>query len=265
MPTLIEPFRPRLLPVWHRIAAGGGTLVLYEEGLRLALAGVRRQGYGNAQIDDYGPAGGREAWLARAGLRWRPPLRMSVLARASGPLRGTAGFGFWNNPYSPLGSAPVLPATCWFFCASPPSNMPLALGVPGHGWKAACMDARRPRALAWAPFAPAVLALNTLPALERRVWPHAQRALGIAEAAIPPLDQTWRRYTLEWRRDGARFAIDGATVFETDQAPDGPLGFVAWLDSQWAVVTPRGRFGWGLLEVGAQWLDLADLRIEPVG
>jgi hypothetical protein len=264
MTSIDEPFRPRLRPDWHQIAVGGGHLIVQPEGLRLALAGVRRQGYGNAQIDDYGPTVARPSWEHRTAFRWQPPLRLTLRARASGPLLGTAGFGFWNNPYSPLGSAPVLPATCWFFCAGPPSDIPLALGVPGHGWKVACLDARRPRALAWAPLAPAVLALNNLPGVQPRLWPHVQRALGIAEAAIPPLDQVWREYVIVWRADGVRFLIDGAPVFETEQAPAGPLGFVAWLDSQWAVVTPRGRFGWGRLAIEHQWLDLADLRIAPL-
>jgi hypothetical protein len=51
---------------------------------------------------------------------------------------------------------------------------------------------------------------------------------------------------------------------ETERPPRGPLGFVAWVDSQWAIVTPHGRLGWGLLDVATpQWLDLAHIRIEP--
>jgi hypothetical protein len=109
-----------------------------------------------------------------------------------------------------------------------------------------------------------VLLLNRVPALERRIWPRVQRALRVAEAPLAPPGPAWRSYTLEWRADGARLAVDGATALETDRPPRGPLGFVAWVDTQWLVATPRGRFGWGLHAVpGAQWMDLADLTIEP--
>ena len=252
-----ETFRPRLGPRWRTMAVGGGRMAVTEGGLRLAVAGASRARYANAQIDDY-------AGLRRARFPWRPPLRLTVRARFSGPVAGTAGFGFWNSPLSPIGAVlPVLPAALWFFYAGPPADMPLALGVPGSGWKAACIDSRTPEALAWAPLAPAVLLLNRLPAVERRLWPAAQRALRIAEAPLPPPGPAWSTYSLEWRRDGARFAVDGAAVLETDRPPQAALGFVAWVDSQWLVATPRGRFGWGLHDVpGAQWMDLAQVTIE---
>jgi hypothetical protein len=254
-----EAFRGRPNGRWRRVQVGGGRIAVTEEGLRLAVAGARRSRYANAQLDDY-------LDLARAEFPWRPPLRLTVRARFSGPIRGTAGFGFWNSPLSPLGSvAPVPPAAIWFFYAAPPADMPLALGVPGHGWKAATIDSRRPAALAWAPLAPAVLLLNNIAPVERRLWPLVQRSLSVAEAPLDPPGPEWRTYTLEWRRDDARFTVDGETLLETDRAPLGPLGFVAWVDSQWLVATPRGRFGWGLHDVpGAQWMDLARVAIEPL-
>jgi len=255
-PGIEDTFRPRADPRWHLTQLGGGRLLVTGAGLRLALAGVRRDRYADAQIDDY-------AGLARRSFPWRPPLCLTVRARVSGPIAGTAGFGFWNNPLSPLLDGwPALPSAIWFFHASPPSNMPLAHGVPGQGWKAACIDATQPAALAWAPLAPPVLVLNRIPALFARIWPLVQRGLRIAEAPIAAPDTRWRTYTLEWREDLARFGVDGTTMLETDRPPRGPLGFVAWIDNQWAVVTPQGRFGWGLLDAGPQWLDLALLRIE---
>jgi hypothetical protein len=249
-----ETFRPRLGPRWRVTQVGGGRLALAEGGLRLALAGAHAGRYADAQIDDY-------AGLPRRGFPWRPPLRLTLHARASGPLLGTAGFGFWNNPFSPLGGAPALPAAIWFFHAAPPSDMPLALGVPGHGWKAACIDATQPAALAWAPLALPVALLSQSDRLHRLIWPRVQRALRIAERPIEPPSLTWREYALEWRADGARFSVDGSVVLETDRVPRGPLGFVAWIDNQWMVASPRGRFGWGLTGVGTQWLDIAALKI----
>jgi hypothetical protein len=254
--SIEETFLPRPNPRWRCTHIGGGQLIVSAEGLRLALAGARHDRYADAQIDDY-------AGLARHRFLWRPPLRLTLRARASGPLAGTAGFGFWNNPLAPLrDGGPALPSAIWFFHASSPSNMALARGVPGLGWKAACIDATQPAALAWAPLALPVVLLNRLPALYARIWPRVQRALRIAEAPITALDTRWRLYTLEWHERRARFDVDGATVLETDRPPRGPLGFVAWVDNQFAIVTPQGRFGAGLLDTDAQWLDLAQLRIE---
>ena len=56
-------------------------------------------------------------------------------------------------------------------------------------------------------------------------------------------------YTLDWRRDGARFAVDGTTVFETPYSPRGPVGFVCWLDNRFAVVTPQGKIRFGIAPV----------------
>ncbi|HEU5012729.1 MAG TPA: hypothetical protein VFT66_09310 [Roseiflexaceae bacterium] len=251
-----ERFQPLFSSDWRRLRIGSGELLLHHGGLRLLLPGAHHTRYSDAQIDDYG------AHFPPTRFRWQPPLRMTVEARASGALVGTAGFGFWNNPLATAGGLPALPAAIWFFFAAPPSDMPLAMGVPGHGYKAACIDATRPSALAWAPVAPAVMLLNNLPAFKRRVWPRAQRALSISEAMITPATQRWRTYTLEWRHDGARFSVDGETVLETDRAPRGPLGFIAWIDNQWAVVTPQGRLGWGLSDARAQWLDLRRIDIE---
>jgi hypothetical protein len=253
---MAETFHPRLAARWQPVRVGGGYLIITGDGLRLTLAGAMRSRYANAMICDYGG-------LPRRRFPWRPPLRLTVRARASGPIAGTAGFGFWNNPLPALSAAlPALPAAIWFFHASPPSDMPLAAGVPGHGWKAACLDATRPAALAWAPLAAPVLLLNHLPMFRRRVWPHVQRALRIAEAPIHAPDSRWRSYTLEWRERYARLAIDDVTVLETERPPQGPLGFVAWVDNQWAVATPCGRFGAGLLDSATQWLDLAMVQIE---
>lgn len=257
-PTVEESFRYPLASRWRKIQVGSGHLVVTEAGLRLLVSPTRRTHYANAQLDDY-------AGLRRSHFPWRPPLRLTVRARTSGPLAGTAGFGFWNHPFAPtLDSIPALPAAIWFFYASPPSNMPLALNEPGYGWKVACIDLTQPAALAWVPFAPPVVLLNQVPALYRRIWPRVQHSLRISEKAFAGVGETWGNYTLVWHPNYASFAVDGVTILETDRVPRGPLGFVAWVDSQWAIVTPQGRLGWGLLDISApQWMDLAHIRIEP--
>ncbi|MCS7260461.1 MAG: hypothetical protein NZ765_06730 [Anaerolineae bacterium] len=216
--------------------------------------------YSNAQVDDY-------RGLPRWRLRWRPPLRLTVQARFSHPaerLRGTAGFGFWNDPFMMTGARwPALPRVIWFFYASPPSNMQLALDVPGYGWKAATLDATRPRALALAPFAPVTVMALRLQHLYRRLWPAIQQALGIQESLLPVDMTDWHTYVLEWLPKYAHFYVDGALVLGNAPSPRGPLGFVMWIDNQYMVVTPQGRLGWGLLQIdGEQWMEIRQLEIR---
>ena len=68
--------------------------------------------------------------------------------KTTGILRGTAGFGFWNYPFSMRGDILMLPEAIWFFYASPPSNMALVPGIPGWGWKAQVVHSMRAEAVA---------------------------------------------------------------------------------------------------------------------
>ncbi len=184
-------------------------------------------------------------------------------------LLGTVGFGFWNATISLMRADPRLPDAIWFFGASPPSNMALVPGVAGWGWKAQVVHANRLGALAAsAPTLGAMLwaRLSGRPAAYAGANRWLQTMTGAAEA---PLDahadlREWHEYTLEWRRDMARFWVDGVEVLAVPQPPLGPLGFVAWLDNQYAVATPRGELRFGTLTTGLQWLDLDYLRIIPL-
>jgi hypothetical protein len=235
--------------------------MLHDRGARLVLPQASQTRYSNAQLDDYDG-------LPHRRYPWHPPLRLHVRACFGGPLLGTAGFGFWNHPFSPVpvvGGTPLPPRAIWFFHTSPPNDIAIAHGVPGHGWKAATLDTLRPSALRWGPLAPAVVLLNQWPTLERRIWSLVERDLRISEALIDASTHAWHDYVLEWRTDGARFTVDGRTVMETDRAPRGPLGFVAWVDNQYAIATRWGRLGYGLLQVSEpQWLDLQSVAIEPL-
>lgn len=250
-------FQPGPADRWRRWLVNQGRLIVGEDALRLVVPMTKPHHYSNAQIDDY-------AGLPRDQYPWRPPLRMTVRARFGQLPLGTAGFGFWNHPFAPQTGIGALPRAVWFFYASQPTNLPIAYGVPGHGWKAATIDALRPRALRWAPLAPPVVLLNQFPTAYQRVWPLVQRDLQISEAMLDPkLIDTWHDYQIEWRHDGTHFTVDGETVLETTCSPRGPLGFVAWVDNQYAIATPQGRLGWGLIGVEQpQWLDLASIQIE---
>ena len=292
MDSLLTRYAPLLM--------GGGRIETTPNGTRLILSSTSSARYGDAQLDDY-------AGLPRRSFPHRPPLRLSLRARFSHAgqrhsphvtrhdLSGSAGFGFWNNPFGPQSKILALPQAIWFFYASPPSNMSLALDASGHGWKAACIDAGRPSALAWAPIAPLLMLVCRSPKLYRAIWPRAQRALGISESppafrqaatanhrsptASSRLDTPartrasstfsmtdWHTYELEWRRDGARWWVDGELVLETDRSPRGPLGFVAWIDNQYAVVKPQGNLRFGLLDTSfEQWLEIAEVSVTREG
>ena len=249
-------FRPGPARRWRRWRVGQGQLVLGHSGISLLVPHSTAGRYSNAQIDDY-------AGLQRRDYPWRPPVTLQLRARWGGELRGTAGFGFWNHPFAPDTGLGALPRALWFFRASAETNLPIAADVPGSGWKAAALDLLTPRALRWAPLAPPVVLLNQLPALQRRIWPRIQRDLAIREAALPDPGTAWHDYQIRWQPDGAQLLVDDAVVLETDRPPRGPLGFIAWVDTQYAVATPRGRLGWGILDVAQpQWLEIAALRIE---
>jgi hypothetical protein len=70
-------------------------------------------------------------------------------------------------------------------------------------------------------------------------------------------------YTIDWLADGVTFAVDAQVIHQSPLAPRGPLGFIAWIDNQYALVTPQGQFGFGLLPVPhKQVLILEHIRIE---
>lgn len=252
---------------WDLAEVGGGRIERTARALRLTDPPLHERRYCNAQITDYGfkHTRGRPAY----DFRWRPPLTLRVRAWFEGALPpvGTAGFGFWNHPFSPdARRTPRLPAAIWFFYGALPNDMRLAHGVPGHGWKAAMIDAAHWRTLAIAPAAPALMLLMRMRGLFDRVYPQLQRVMRIAEAALP-LDLLGQphEYVIDWRADSADFRIDGAPVLRAPYAPRGPLGFCAWIDNQYAIVTPQGRFSFGIVPVPAsQTLVLDDIAIEPV-
>jgi hypothetical protein len=244
---------------WNTLAIRGGALVRTGDGLRLVNPALDGSVYCNAQLDDY-------QGLPRRRFRNRPSLRLSVRARFSheaGILGGTAGFGFWNDPFLMTGlRTPTLPRALWFFYAAPPSDMRLAVNTPGYGWKAAALDALHWRGLL--SLLPAALAAPAMrsPGFYRRAWPRFERSFGIAEQLLDVTMTGWHEYTLDWQPQTATFAVDGRAILQTP-APAGPLGFVAWLDNQYLIVHPTGRLRHGLVAKSTvQWLEISDLRLE---
>jgi hypothetical protein len=135
--------------------------------------------------------------------------------------------------------------------------MALAKGVAGYGWKAATLDASRPGFLALAPTAPIGIFLMRVPALYRTLYPIAQQALGVAEAIISSPITEWHTYTLNWLGSEVRFTVDDQLVLTAPFSPRAPLGFILWVDNQFAIVTPQGRLGGGVIGLEAsQWLEV---------
>src|SRR2546430_14745140 len=150
---MFDDFTQSINQYWTQTSIGGGKLRIVDSALRMEFPSAQSEQYVDAQIDDY-------SRLARSAFPWRPPLRMEVRARSSLPaavanstveiariLRGTAGFGFWNYPFSLRGDILMLPESIWFFYASPPSNIALVPGIRGWGWKAQVVHSMRPGTL----------------------------------------------------------------------------------------------------------------------
>ena len=104
------------------------------------------------------------------------------------------------------------------------------------------------------------------PALYRALWPIGQNAIGVNEAVLSPgLLNSEQTYTLEWLPDSARFLVEGKLVLETKRPPKAALGFIAWMDNQYRVITPQGQFGAGLVDAPRpQSLVLNEIKIEEI-
>ena len=192
----MEDFSSGLSSHWRRYTKGGGAVDLASSSVRLVTEGATADRYSDAQIDDY-------HHLSRRRFLWHPPLKLTVRARFSHPaadnteageasprteLRGTAGFGFWNDPLLMTGTRlPALPRAIWFFYGSPPSNIKLDIAVPGTGWKAATIDALRPISVVLAPLAPAAVLLMNIPAAGLIGYPSPGSAGNETVGALCPL------------------------------------------------------------------------------
>src|SRR5260370_17050590 len=73
----------------------------------------------------------------------------------------------------------------------------------------------------------------------------------------------WHTYRLEWYAKEAHFWVDERHLSRVSQPPCGPLGFVAWLDNQYAIATPRGVLRFGTVSCEPQWFELGSVSIAP--
>jgi hypothetical protein len=235
------------------VVTNGARVERVGETYRLVRPPTTARAYANAELAERYPR--------------RPAATLLVRARFSHPsdeIRGTAGIGFWNASITPGSWRVGLPRAVWFFAAGPPYDVPLARGVPGRGFKAATLDARRLAFLALLPTAPfGFLAMHSR-WLYDRLWPVAQSAMRVSERALPEVDLTAvHDYEVRWNLDRVTFAVDSQVVFETAASPGGPLHAVVWIDNAYAIVTPRGRFALGLLDLPeTQWIEVEGFEVR---
>jgi hypothetical protein len=240
---------------WSTYTPGEARVLAEEDSIRFLLPSAASASLADAQIDDY-------RGLERTKLLWSPPLRLSLAARFSHPageLLGTAGFGFWNDPFTEAGAA-ASPNALWFFFASSPSAMELVPGIAGWGWKAADLYGHH---------LPAALLrigniLLNIPGINRLLSGAAGAVIHAEECLLDAVSLTeWHDYELIWERERATWRVDGRPVLTTRHPRAAPLGFVAWMDNQYAVWRPNGDFRFGLLDISqAQWLEIKALAIQ---
>jgi hypothetical protein len=257
--SIVDTFAKGPSPYWIRLAVGPSDVVWKPGRLRFLVENATETQLANAEIGDYRNH-------LRRNLPWRPPLRMAVRARFSHPaeaLSGTCGFGFWNNPFAlPSGDVQAPPNALWFFCASIRSDMVTAPGLPGYGFRTEMINAGT---------MPGWLAalgnrLLQTPGLEALLYRAAQTQIHAGGVRIGGIDtREFHDYVLYWSDSEAVFSVDDREVLRVSRPPTIPLGFVAWMDNQFAIARPDGTFRFGLeVAPGAQWLELARIEIEPL-
>jgi len=251
-----KSLRPHLL--------GGGKAKTDDQGvIRLSIPATS-SGYVDAQLDDY-------AEHSRSEFPWTGPTSLRLIARASHPAPpGTLGFGFWNDPFgvslSGAGSVrrfPAAPQSLWFFYGSKPNDFNFDDGIVGSGWKAATMRSIRYPAAVLIPGAAAAFALGNLPLIRKWIVPLVRRQAAATEVLLDTPLNEWHEYALTWTSGGVVFKVDAEIVAETDIVPHGPLGFVMWIDNQYAVLSEKSGIRFGLLPTDEEyWLEIQDLQVR---
>jgi hypothetical protein len=238
----------------------GASVTRSKTGWRLEIPAGNSSSYRLAQLDDY-------AALHRHDFLWINPASLSLRARVSNKLiPGTWGFGLWNDPFSfftGLGGMtrpfPVLPNAAWFFFASPENFLSFREDKPPNGFLAATFRSPHLPALL---LSPAIFLLPMLFFHPATKWVRSKlRRLILEDSVAIEIDVTeWHDYHLRWKGDKVSFEVDGLPIFETSQPPKGPLGFVIWIDNQYAAFTPAGKISAGTLENPVPaWIEIENL------
>jgi len=90
-----------------------------------------------------------------------------------------------------------------------------------------------------------------------------RRAATAQEAQLSAGLDRWHRYALDWGETEALFSVDGEPALQVHTPPRAPLGFVAWIDNQYAALSPERGIRFGVLPTAEdQWLELRELSIR---
>jgi len=228
------------------------------DGWRLRIKAGDARAYRDAQLDDYSE-------LRRSRFPHRPlkTLQVSLSARVSTPFAaGTWGFGLWNDPFglsfgfggNPF-RLPALPNAAWFFYASPQNYLSFTDDKPAQGFLAQTF--RSP------PFHPLLIPAGlALPFSRKTTRRLLSRVVAEDSNALGADTTQWRRYSLEWSAARVTWDVDGVRVFESPVSPRPPLGFIVWIDNQFAAFTPEGKLSAGVLDNGEAWLEAREIVIR---
>jgi hypothetical protein len=228
----------------------GGRVERDGQCYRLIIPPVGADGYTDAQLDDY--EHGQPSSFTN-----RPPQDLRIRARFSHPeMKGTAGFGFWNHPFSRTGAVLAPPSNVWFFNSSPESDLRVARGVPGHGFKAAMLNGGQMPAGVARVAGQAVSLLLRVPLAARIIMSVGQAVVHANEALLTLDMSAWHEYELTLRPQAAVFRVDGTTVLSAPHPPLGALGFAAWVDNYRASAS-AGNYQFAYVACAhEQWLEL---------
>ncbi|MCC7162826.1 MAG: hypothetical protein IT331_10070 [Anaerolineae bacterium] len=248
----IEQFHPH----WVRFAVGNSAIELSPGIARLVVDGAVANELSDAEIDDHRTA-------PRWDLRWTPPLTLTVRARFSHPageLLGTAGFGFWNDPFDWSGNVQAPPNALWFFYASRQSDMSFVRGMRGHGLRAGFLNGGKRDAVMMA----LGNALFKMPGMDKVIFSAAEKLMGAEEQLLDEIDMTqWHEYKIEWGVKEAVFWVDAQEKFRAKNPPTVPLGFVAWIDNNATTMGPGKEFSFQRVPVPMrEWMELSYVKIE---
>jgi hypothetical protein len=245
------------------LTSGAKRSVLVDGSWRLQIPAGPAGRYRLAQLDDYSD-------LPRKAFLWKRAGSFQVQMRASAAqIPGTWGMGFWNNPFGlailkgvEMLRLPTLPESVWYFFASPQNHLSFYDHLPAHGSLASTFRSQRrvTPELALATLCLPLLAIPITARYLRKLIRNFVRQ-DSQELLIDPTH--WHDYQLDWRKDRAIFKIDGQELFETEIVPQGPLGFVLWVDNQYAAFPPDGRIKFGSLENPVPaWIEVRNLSIN---
>jgi hypothetical protein len=243
-----------------------------ENGWRLTIGAGDASSYRDAQLDDY--SGLRRSRFSHHA---SPMLKICLYARSSTlSAAGTWGFGLWNDPFGlSLGFGgnpfrlPALPNAAWFFYGSKENYLSFQGGL-GTGEKNArptqpagaangfmAQTFRAPR------FHPLLIPAGlALPFSRKATRKLLGRVIDEDSSAISVDTTQWHRYSLEWSAERVAWDVDEVRAFESPVSPNPPLGFIIWIDNQYAAFTPEGRLAAGVLQSGEEWLEVKGLEIK---